>query len=198
MRRIWMALAATATALGFATPAQAVDIPPIDTPEFVSLTYDLGATSLGGTFALGPVRLQSNAYVAMVPGLGGLGGVSGSMALRLTPRATGALTWGLAATGYYATGLTARGADLEGAALYPALVGTLPLGEHVVIRAAVGPMIFSGLSAWQDLPDGRRVRHGATGIMLLVPNAQLAWRLGGGSELTFGGFPSIVGWRYAL
>lgn len=196
MSRAVVLLVTLAAGVGFATPARAVDLAPIDGVRPVALTYDLGATSLGLMLTLGPVRLAATGYGIALPGLGGVGGLSAMAGCRLSPAASGPLAWGVGVTGYAVGGMGSQG--VTGYAAHPALIGTLPVGEHLVFRAALGPLLFTGTTGWQDLPDGRSVRRSATGFVPLLPNAQLAWRLGDGSELTFGGYPSVVGWRYAL
>ncbi len=175
-------------------PADALDVPPIDTSRW-GIAYELGATSVGGLLSVGPLRLGGSAYMAALPGLGALSGLSASLACRMSPRDTGNLAWGMGLTSYAVSGLTS---DLAGSALYPTLIGTLPLGEDFVLRVAGGPLFFTGQTDWMPLGTGQRVMRGAIGFLPFVPNIQVVWRMADGSEITFGGVPSLVGWRYAL
>lgn len=189
----WTAVLATA----LAAPADALDVPPIDTARW-GVAYDLGATSVGGLLSLGPLQLGSAAYMAVVPGLGNVGGLSASLACRMTPRESGSLAWGLGLTGYAVGGLSVQSNEVQGYALYPTVIGTLPLGDEFVLRAAGGPVLFTGQTDWMLVGAGQRVMRGATGFLSFVPNLEVVWRMKDGSEVTFGGFPSLVGWRFAL
>lgn len=197
MRWTSVAGAAAALVLGAAAPAMALDIPPIDNPRW-GLAYDLGATTVGGQLALGPLRLGCSGYMGALPGLDKFAGFTTTVAWRCSPHEWGGLAWGLGVTNYVITGLSTSPTALEGYGVYPALVGTLPLGDEVVLRASAGPLVFSGQTDWERLGDGRRVRRGATGFVPVFPNVQLAWKLEEGSELTLGGYPSLVGYRVAI
>lgn len=195
-RMVCLTTLGVALAAGYVAPAQAVDVPPIDTTKS-GLAYDLGATSMGGLMALGPLRLTSAVYMAMLPGLGNVGGVSAAMAWRVSPRASGGLAWGWGLTGYAVGGLSTRLGELEGYAIYPALIGTLPLGDDVVLRMSGGPLLFTGRSDWMP-GEGRARMVGASGFVPFLPNVQVVWRMKDDNELTLGGYPSLVGWRFAL
>lgn len=199
MRRMttWAAALAAACSLALASPADALDIPPIDTTRS-GLAFDLGATSVGGLLSIGPLRVGTAAYVAALPGVGRLSGLSASLACRLSPRSAEGSAWGAGVTGYAVSGLPFLSSAPEGLALYPALIGTLPLGDDLVLRASGGPVFFTGQSDWTAVGAGQRVMRGVTGFMPFVPNLQIVLRMDDGSEMTLGGFPSIVGWRVAL
>lgn len=189
--------AAAAMVLGLATPAAALDIPPIDNPRW-GFAYDVGATTVGGQLALGPLRMGFSGYVGALPGLDKFAGVTTSAAWRISPHEWGGLAWGVGVTNYLIAGMSLSPTALEGYGLYPALVGTVPLGGDAVLRASAGPLLFSGQTDWTDLADGRRVRRGAFGVVPLMPNLQVAWKFDDGSEITLGGYPSLVGYRLAI
>lgn len=171
-----------------AARAEASIVTPIDLAGGdVALT--LGPTTLGVDVSLGRLILGASTIATALPGVVSAYGALGRVGWRLSGLPGRELTLGVALTGLVGSASGYFGLT-EGYLVQPALVGALPLGRAAVLRASLGPVLFSGVYA---APGS--TRGGGTGVWPVVPGLELAFQLGGSKELTLGGLPELISWR---